>query len=250
MPEEEKSSPSPTPPDKPPEASDPEFSDARRSFFALSLRKLLAPVAAVVERRVQPVANALQGNFPAPAPASYGAPANTVAQPVKAPVVPQFILRPPGALPPEEFEQTCSQCGKCVEVCPVSCIQINPRLHIAGGFPYIIPSAAACTLCDELACMHACPSGALRVVARTDVRIGLAEMNFKTCLRTRGEDCRLCLQACPIGEEAIVISPTTGRVLVKSAGCTGCGMCEQACPTAPASITVKPIKRLEELADE
>ena len=234
------------PPNKPPEAAKTEHDADRRNFFAVSLRKLLTPLAAILERRVEPVANALQGKIAPLAP--VGTVPHTPQSPP--PVVPQVILRPPGALPPDEFEQTCSQCGKCVEVCPVSCIHINPKVHISGGFPYIVPSVAACTLCDELACMHACPSGALKVVQRTEVRIGLAEMNFKTCLRTHGEDCRLCIQACPIGEAAITVSETTGRVLVKTTGCTGCGMCEQACPTAPASISVKPLMRIEELADE
>jgi ferredoxin-type protein NapG len=233
-------------PDTPPAAPGPEHDAARRSFFAVSLRKLLSPVALLLERRVEPMANALQGKMPRSGPKHVPIP---LSRPPESPV-PKVILRPPGALASGEFERTCSQCACCVEVCPVSCIHINPKLQIAGGFPYIVPSVAACTLCEELACMNACPSGALQLESRTEVRIGLAEMNHKTCLRSRGEDCRLCIQACPIGESAIAVNEATGRVIVKSGGCTGCGMCEQACPTAPASIAVKPLKCLDDVTED
>ena len=41
-------------------------------------------------------------------------------------------LRPPGALPEEQFRDTCSRCGECVRVCPAQCIRIEPDGQAAG----------------------------------------------------------------------------------------------------------------------
>ena len=35
-------------------------------------------------------------------------------------------LRPPGALDEKDFLSSCIKCGQCVQVCPVSCIPVNP----------------------------------------------------------------------------------------------------------------------------
>ncbi len=53
-----------------------------------------------------------------------------------------------------------------------------------------------------------------------------------------GEDCRLCLHDCPLGETALGLDER-GQVEVRS-GCVGCGVCERVCPTEPASIVVRP----------
>ncbi len=166
---------------------------------------------------------------------------------------------------------TCSQCGKCAEVCPAQCIVIDSE--IADGFPHIIARTSPCVVCSDLSCMKNCPSGALRLVAAPEeIRMGLAEVDQKRCLRHPGkaagtggddfgeasgdasggasggaseigEDCRLCLTTCPFGEKAIGLD-AAGQVEVR-AGCTGCGLCERACPTEPASIWVEPAEAME-----
>jgi ferredoxin-type protein NapG len=147
-------------------------------------------------------------------------------------------LRPPGALPAEGFMSTCWRSGQCVSACPVQAIVIDPA--VADGLPHIVARQSPCAICQDLACMKACPSGALAPVGdRTLIRIGLATVDPYRCLRAgRTDDCRLCVTQCPIGETAIAIS-AEGGVEVRP-GCTGCGVCEKACPTEPASIWVEP----------
>lgn len=155
--------------------------------------------------------------------------------------VPRTVLRPPGAQPEREFLATCYRCGNCVDVCPAKAIRtMSTDDSTVRGTPYIDPDLAACVVCDELACVKACPSGALKPVAKgADIRMGLAKVNHSVCIRSRGESCRLCVEKCPLGEDAIQIA-AAGRVEVRSPGCVGCGVCQFYCPTAPKAITITP----------
>ena len=216
----------------------------RRAFFTKLMREAVGPLAAILEHRMEPVTQALQGQHPAgfedddvpsEPPDSY----NTSPHP-------RAILRPPGAMPAGDFEFACSRCAKCVEVCPVKAIQIDPSGMVAGGFPYIVPEISPCVVCADLSCMKNCPTGALVLVDKSAIRIGRAEVDHQQCLRSSGEDCRLCLEACPADINALVISSSSGKVLVKLDRCIGCGLCENTCPTEPRAIVVNPRPQLED----
>lgn len=86
--------------------------------------------------------------------------------------------------------------------------------------------------------MTACPTGALIETPAPDVRIGLAHLHEGACVRSRGESCRLCLEACPFPGNAIRESGAF-PVVVASA-CTGCGLCAEQCPAQ--AITIEPIE--------
>lgn len=153
----------------------------------------------------------------------------------------RVILRPPGALPESEFLEKCRRCGNCIKNCPANAIHAlqSAQSNIANT-PYITPEEQPCVICDSLACMYVCPSGALQIVYAEDIRIGLAVFKAETCLRTKDVACTYCVDTCPIGEEAIHLTPD-GVVEVIDSGCTGCGVCQYACPTAPKSIGVEPL---------
>ncbi|MBM4015771.1 MAG: 4Fe-4S dicluster domain-containing protein [Planctomycetes bacterium] len=198
----------------------------RRRFFTAGLRALLEG-AETMSRSVRdrlPLAAGLLLRRPS-------APTNAAAPP----------LRPPGALPEAEFVATCERSGHCVAACPVQALvalrSADPR---RDGTPQLIPSQRACVLCDDLSCMKACPSGALSLVPRAAIRIGLAVVHHDDCRRSVGEPCRECIDRCPLQAEAISLD-AQGRVAVRADGCTGCGVCELYCPTAPRAITVLPL---------
>lgn len=150
-------------------------------------------------------------------------------------------LRPPGALDEATFASTCERSGACVAACPVHAIQILRSADAArDGTPYLVPSQRACVVCDSLACMKACPSGALTLVPKHAIRIGLAAVDHAHCRRSFGEPCRECVDKCPLGADAIGLDER-GRVVVKEPGCVGCGVCEQYCPTTPRAITILPV---------
>ena len=149
------------------------------------------------------------------------------------------ILRPPGALPEATFLQTCERSGDCIESCPAEALRAfqssNPNV---AGTPYISPNSQPCVVCDSLACMQVCPSGALQKLSVNQIQIGLAEVSYDTCLRTEGIECSYCVDNCPIGDTAIRID-SEDRIEVRPRGCVGCGVCQHECPTVPKSVVVK-----------
>lgn len=150
----------------------------------------------------------------------------------------QSVLRPPGAV--VDFLDVCSRCLKCAEVCPADAIHPLRQSQLQGT-PVIRPSNQPCVVCDDLACMPACPTGALQIVAREDIKIGEAVVDGAACVRSRGEECQVCVDRCPIGETALTIGDE-GMVVVGEA-CVGCGVCEYVCPTSPRAIKVKGLNR-------
>lgn len=196
----------------------------RRGFFKEALNQLMQPVAEFLDDRISE-------HVPVEAPS-------------------RNLLRPPGALPEAEFLEKCHRCGNCVKNCPANAIfpleeSAQPDL---ANTPYIDPDEQPCVICDSLACMYVCPSGALEPVYAEDIKIGLAVFNGETCLRTKEVACTYCVDTCPIGADAIHLT-VDGVVEVIESGCTGCGVCQYACPTAPKSIVIEPYIAREILVD-
>ena len=156
---------------------------------------------------------------------------------------PDRVLRPPGALSPDEnFLSACTGCGDCIPVCPTSSI-ISIDIDEDRMIPAIEPSATPCYLCTELPCIAACPEGALVDPGGPErVRMGIAKVDPRRCITFRGELCRRCYTACPFPDRAIMM--IGGRPLVGSGTCTGCGLCEKACPEYPKAIVVRPEREL------
>jgi ferredoxin len=150
---------------------------------------------------------------------------------------PDAVLRPPGALDPDNaFVEACTGCGDCFEVCPAECIFMM-KVDNERQLPAIAPSIKPCTLCETLACITACPDGALLNPGPPErVRIGIAKVDPTACVTFKGQACDHCYRACPYPDRAIMV--IGGRPLVGSAACTGCGLCEHACPESPKAIEV------------
>ena len=207
----------------------------RRGFFTEGLRHLLRPLADIVEDRLQKVGVPMDDDDDVAYP---GGPRESLGS-VEVPDRP--ILRPPGALPGEEFLDRCLSSGQCVSVCPVAAIKLarseDPRLD---DKPFIDPEVQACVVCEDLSCMQVCPSGALVPLPKEEICMGIAVLREDICVRGQGEDCQICVDKCPLGTRAIDIAYPGGRVEVHADGCTGCGVCQMYCPTEPRAIVVEP----------
>lgn len=168
-------------------------------------------------------------------------------------------LRPPGALPEDEFLATCIRCGRCADACPNRCISAfteksGEALSMRPGegqrgTPVIFPRRQACILCngapgDHLQCTEACPTGALLPIQkqpdsmREKVQMGLAEVDKQLCYSYNGASCGVCVRACPY-EGSALRAGMWEKPIVDSEVCIGCGLCERACIRYPQAIRVK-----------
>lgn len=155
------------------------------------------------------------------------------------------LVRPPGALPEEEFLERCVRCGECMKVCLTGVIQ--PALGEAGPAGLWTPvldfrrgyCQYACTLCGQV-----CPTGAIRRLTLEEkvlTRIGLAHIDRDRCLPwAHGIPCIVCEEHCPVPGKAIRIRQgqvetpegrrRVGLPVLEPSKCIGCGICEFKCP--------------------
>jgi MauM/NapG family ferredoxin protein len=172
-------------------------------------------------------------------------------------------LRPPGALPEEDFLATCIRCGQCIDACPNRAItrftvgNAKPFSMTPGrgdaGTPTIFARQQACNLCagdqgEALLCTAACPTGALRVVPKTAeeiqrrVSMGRAALDTNLCYSHNGGSCGVCVRACPFEGKALKAG-IFERPLLDARYCVGCGLCERACIRYPQAISIVPDAR-------
>ncbi len=157
-----------------------------------------------------------------------------------------FLIRPPGALPEDDFLGRCVRCGECMKVCIGNALQPTfLKAGLAGMFSPVLKARLGyceynCTLCGQV-----CPTGAiseLEVNKKRIVKIGHAWFDKNRCLPfAKGIPCIVCEEHCPTPDKAIkfrlaeVINSKGEKVTVKQPYvvdklCIGCGICETKCP--------------------
>jgi MauM/NapG family ferredoxin protein len=155
-------------------------------------------------------------------------------------------VRPPGALPEEDFLATCIRCGACLRICVTHTLQASgmEKGLIRWDTPIHNMRVAGCEQQCNL-CGKVCPTGAIRdlpLAERQHAKIGTAVILRETCVAwAKSRLCLLCDEACPYN--AIVFRPVEGhkRPFVDESRCNGCGMCEAVCPViGEAAIVVIP----------
>jgi len=148
-------------------------------------------------------------------------------------------LRPPGALPESELISVCERCHKCRDACPHDAIlPLGPAYGDADGTPAILPRGGPCRMCEDLPCVAACPSGALRSIPLRDVRLGTARLDPSLCWAAKGQPCDYCVKECPLGEKALRWNGDRPEVVAD--GCSGCGQCVHICTADPTALRVVP----------
>ena len=158
-------------------------------------------------------------------------------------------IRPPGALPEEDFRDKCIRCMECVRVCASNGACLQPAGLQNSLDDLWLPVANMrqgyceynCNLCTQV-----CPTDALiplTLEEKQKTPIGLAHFNKNLCIPyDRNEDCLVCEEHCPTPDKAIKFDvrdytdPETGVTrkvkypyVVKEL-CIGCGICEYKCP--------------------
>jgi len=174
----------------------------------------------------------------------------------QASALPATAIRPPGALPEDDFLAACVRCGLCVRDCPYNTLKLAELGdNVATGTPYFEARKIPCEMCEDIPCVVACPTGALD---RGLTDIGKAKMGLtvlidqENCLNFLGLRCDVCYRVCPVIDKAITLermhNPRSDRhamllPTVHSEYCTGCGKCEKACVLpGESAIKVLPIQ--------
>jgi ferredoxin-type protein NapG len=153
-------------------------------------------------------------------------------------LVQQNYYRPPGALPEVAFLAACTRCGACEDVCPPHAIlPVPPSGGLAAGTPSIDPRIQPCVGCVDMPCVKSCPTGALTLPPGgwTGYRMGTLEFAPERCVTYQGTPCRVCADACPVGERALAMDDA-GHPVIRLEGCIGCGVCVRECITSPSSF--------------
>ncbi len=129
------------------------------------------------------------------------------------------VIRPPGALPEEEFLKRCIKCGQCMRVCPTNVIQ---PAGIEGGLenlwtPVLNNSigSSGCQL-NCVACGRVCPTSAIRPISLAEkhgvnefaeagpIKMGTAFIDRNRCLPwAMDKPCIVCEENCPVSPKAI-----------------------------------------------
>jgi ferredoxin-type protein NapG len=168
--------------------------------------------------------------------------------------LPPTAIRPPGALPENDFLGACVRCGLCVRDCPYNTLKLSGFGDpVATGTPYFSARSVPCEMCEDIPCVAACPTGALdkQLKKIVDARMGLAVLiDHENCLNWQGLRCDVCYRVCPLLDKAITLEPQqnlrTGKhtlfiPVVHADACTGCGKCEKSCVLERAAIKVLPV---------
>jgi MauM/NapG family ferredoxin protein len=159
-------------------------------------------------------------------------------------IVQRKYFRPPGALPEVGFLAACTRCGACETVCPPHAIlPLPPSAGLAAGTPAIDPKIQPCIACTDMPCVKACPTDALTPPPGgwQGHRMGSLEFFPERCVTYQGTPCRVCADACPVGERALTVDER-GHPVIRHEGCVGCGVCVRECITSPSSFELTRIE--------
>jgi ferredoxin-type protein NapF len=150
------------------------------------------------------------------------------------------LIRPPGALPEEEFISVCTGCGECLKVCPNNALQSTfLEAGLAGLYtPRLVPRIGYCEeFCNF--CGRVCPTEAIQPVTLEEkrlIQIGVAHINKTRCIAWDTEKiCLVCNEQCSY---QAILGDEKKRPIVKEEKCTGCGICENKCPVDGESAII------------
>jgi polyferredoxin/Pyruvate/2-oxoacid:ferredoxin oxidoreductase delta subunit len=157
-------------------------------------------------------------------------------------------VRPPGALPEDQFADKCIRCQECVRICASNGGCLQPDGIQSTVLDLWLPVAVMregyceynCNLCGQV-----CPTDAIMPITleqKQHTPIGLAHFDKNHCIPyAQNSDCIVCEEHCPTPDKAIKFESKEVRLrdgntmmvkypFVLRELCIGCGICETKCP--------------------
>jgi polyferredoxin len=129
------------------------------------------------------------------------------------------VVRPPGALPENEFLSRCIKCGQCMRICPANVIHpAGLGAGIEGLWTPTLNFRIGTSGCQFncIACGHLCPTAAIRPLGLDErlgrnrfadqgpIKIGTAFIDQGRCLPwAMDRPCIVCQENCPVSPKAI-----------------------------------------------
>ncbi len=172
--------------------------------------------------------------------------------------LPALALRPPGALPEDDFLGACIRCGLCVRDCPYNTLELaKPEHPVATGNALFHGTQHSVRNVRGHSLRQGLSDQALdhQLTDINKAKMGIAVLiDHETCLNFLGLRCDVCYRVCPVIDKAITLdmqpNQRTGRhamflPTVHSEHCTGCGKCEKSCVLEESAIRVLPPKLAE-----
>ena len=153
------------------------------------------------------------------------------------PVGQQAVCRPPGASKNERvFLDTCGKCQACSRACPFDAIlHLGPSFGAEEGTPFMNVGENPCRWCEDMPCIAACPTDALRYNSENGIDpVAKVSLNMNACLNQQGILCDECAQVCPPGIKAIKMKFRKPQLDPEQ--CVGCGLCVFYCAATPSAI--------------
>ncbi len=167
-------------------------------------------------------------------------------------ILPDTLIRPPGALPEDDFQSRCIGCGLCMKACPTNTLQPVWFEAGPGGLfsPKVLPRRGPCDpLCNV--CGRVCPTGAIRSLSPDEkmwARVGVSSVIKHKCLAWEWDrECLVCYEVCPYAAVELKRVPDIAVPVpyIVHHKCSGCGACEYHCPVQGGSaVVVKPMEAL------
>ena len=139
-------------------------------------------------------------------------------------VVPDsYYPRPPWAVDNKLFLALCTQCGQCIDQCPMRVLgRSDEKVEILAGRPVLDIYYGSCDFCGQ--CVDACPSGAL--TREKGKKRQVVPQLSGSCQAELGLYCNLCEETC--SKQAISFG-TDKKPVIDLHLCSGCGECAMDC---------------------
>lgn len=140
-------------------------------------------------------------------------------------------IRPPWSGDEKQFQQACTGCGECIQVCETQIIKRGK-----SGLPELNFDVAGCSFCG--ACDRVCSEGAISAEKNPEGIQARVEIS-DACLPKKNVACGSCADVCE--PRALTMRLRIGGPSLPELDtdrCNSCGECVGACPAAAIAIEV------------